>query len=118
MYYQEYGRKYKNVRKDYKDVMYDSKLEANYAHTLDLMMKASDDRQRVVKWDRQVKLDLRVNGEHIANYYIDFIVEYADGHIEYAEVKGMETDVWKLKWKLTQAIYGKENPDIVFRVVK
>jgi hypothetical protein len=31
-----------------------------------------------------------------------------DGSIEYHEVKGFETDVWKLKWKMALAIYGAE----------
>jgi len=44
-----------------------------------------------------VKRPLTVNGHFIANYYMDFQVWYADGHVEFIEVKGMEMDLWKMK---------------------
>ena len=44
----------------------------------------------------QYKIDIRVNGKHICNYYMDFKVIKSDGTIEFHEVKGFETDVWRL----------------------
>ena len=46
------------------------------------------------------------NGYHIANYYIDFVIQENDGTETWKEVKGFETDVWRMKWKLTEALYG------------
>lgn len=118
MYYQEYGRKYRNVRKDYNGYIYDSKREAEYAHQLDLLKKAKDPKVRVKNWERQYKLDLRINDRHICNYYVDFRVEYEDGSIELVEVKGFETDTWKLKVKIMEATYLVEHPEITYKVIK
>jgi hypothetical protein len=84
-------------------------MEAEVAHRLDLLKKSINPRERVKSWDRQFKISLDVNGVHIANYFIDFVVEFEDGRKEFWEVKGMETDLWKLKWKLTKALYPDYN---------
>lgn len=80
---------------------YDSKLEASYAMELDWQKKAG----LIKDWEAQRKLDIRVNGEHICNYYIDFVVIRNDGIEEMHEVKGAELPLWKLKYKLAQVIY-------------
>jgi hypothetical protein len=46
-----------------------------------------------------------VNGCHIASYYIDFVIQENDGTETWEEVKDFETEVWRLKWKLTKALY-------------
>lgn len=79
----------------------DSKFEAGKAQELELLKKAGE----IKDFKEQVKLPLVVNGFHITNYYIDFVVEHNDGEIEYIETKGYATDVWKLKWKLFEALY-------------
>lgn len=83
-------------------------MEAVVAHKLDMMKKAIG-KDRVKSWERQYKISLDVNSVHIANYFIDFMVEFRDGRKEFWEVKGMETDLWKLKWKLTKALYPDFN---------
>lgn len=94
---------FKNAKKsEYKGSIYDSKFEANYAAELDLLLKAGE----IIKWERQVKIPLIVNGYIICNYYIDFVV-YRDGETEYVECKGYPTEVWKLKWKIFEALYDK-----------
>jgi len=108
---QEYKRIYKNrgnkfhaKTTTYNGRHYHSALEAGYAMELDWMLKAG-----VIKeWIPQWKIDLRINDVHICNYFVDFKVIFPDDHFEYHEVKGYETDVWKLKWKMSLAIYGKE----------
>lgn len=89
----------------YGEHVYHSKMEANYAATLDKLKKARDPLKRVRSWERQVKIPLVVNGELIANWYCDFRVTYADGHMELHEVKGMDTEVWRLKRKLFEALH-------------
>lgn len=98
----------------YKDSIYHSQKEAGYAAELDLRIKAGE----IKSWRRQVRISLDVYGEHICNYYIDFELTYPDESIEMVEVKGFETEVWRLKWKLFEAIYGKEHPEIILTVVK
>jgi hypothetical protein len=94
--------KYSNIKQTYDGYSYDSKFEAQYAAQLDILCKG----KVIKKWERQVKIDLRIKGVHICNYYIDFVVHHPDGIREYVEVKGFETDVWKLKWKMFEALYG------------
>lgn len=84
----------------YKDKKYDSKLESKYAQELDFRIDAGE----VKKWDRQVKIPLAVNGNHITNYYCDFRVELADGTIQYVETKGVKTAAFILKWNLLLAL--------------
>lgn len=79
--------------------------------------------QKVVKeWLPQVKISLDVthNGKkhHICNYFIDFKVWYANGEIQLVEVKGLETDVWKLKRGLMEAVYLPDHLDETYVVVK
>ena len=103
MYYKR--NKYNNVRQTYNGFSYDSKLEAEHAQNLDFLKKAG-----IVKdWERQVKISLDIGDVHIANYFIDFKVFFEDGRIEYHEVKGAETDVWRMKWKLSKALYPDYN---------
>jgi hypothetical protein len=97
--------KYKAVKQTYNGYSYDSILEASYAAQLDLLIKAKE----VKSWDRQVKISIDINDVHICNYFIDFKVYYVDGREEFHEVKGYETDVWKMKWKLAKALYPDNN---------
>lgn len=93
--------KYNARSSTYNGYTYDSEKEANYAIELDWRIKAKE----VKNWTRQHVFHINVNGMHICDYHIDFRVELRDGTIEYVEVKGFETDQWKLKWKLTQAMF-------------
>ena len=106
-------RKFGNTPKQYKGSIYHSTLEANYAAYLDMMKKAVNPRDRVIKWDRQVKVSLDVNGVHITNWFCDFRVWFADGRSEYHEVKGLESPEYKLKAKLFSALYPKETLVII-----
>lgn len=101
-------------RTDYNGMWFQSKMEANYAMQLDFRIKAGE----VLSWKRQVKIDLKVNGVHICNYYIDFLVTLKDGSRQYVEVKGMEMEVWKLKWKLCMALKEEIDPGAEWIVVK
>lgn len=97
--------KYNSKSTIYNGRSYDSALEAAYANELDLRIKAGEIKEVIP----QFKLELYVSNIHICNYYMDFKVILSDGSVEFHEVKGFETDVWRIKWKLAMAIYGKEN---------
>ncbi len=81
-----------------------SKKEAGYAQHLDILKRANDDSERVVEWEYEPHLEVTCNGKRVFTYKIDFKVIYANGRIEYAEVKGFETAYWRLKWKVVEAI--------------
>jgi hypothetical protein len=99
------GGKYGNTSARYKGNVYHSRLEAAYAAELDSRKRAHNASERVVRWERQVKIPLIVAGQLIANYYADFEVTFGDGRVELHEVKGYETEVWRLKRKLVDALF-------------
>ena len=107
-------RIWSNAKKaKYNNYIYDSNFEADYAAELDLLLKAGE----IKKWERQVNIPLEVNGYLICNYKIDFIVYHNDDIIEYVEIKGIAFPVWKLKWKIFEALYG-DKPNVKLTVIK
>lgn len=84
---------------------YHSALEASYAKDLDWMKKAGEIKEIVP----QFKLSLDINGTHIANYFMDFKVVLPDGRIEMHEVKGYETNEWRMKWRIAIALFPEYN---------
>lgn len=112
MFYQK--SKWTTAKKaTYQNCLYDSKFEASYAAELDLRKKAGE----IVKWEKQKTLELIVNGYLVCTYRIDFIVYYPDLTVEYVETKGWASPVWKLKWRLFEALYS-DLPDVRLTVVK
>lgn len=109
-----FQNKYRNVRQTYNGYSYMSKLEAQQAYELDCRLKAKE----IISWDRQVKIELEAYGKHICNYYIDFVATRKDGIKEYRECKGMETDVWKMKWKMFTAKMAIEDPQAELIIIK
>jgi hypothetical protein len=91
--------KYSAKGTEYNGKWYHSKKEARYAEQLDWMLKAGE----IQSWKGQHKIELKVNGQHITNYYMDFIVTDKHGGIEFHEVKGFETSLWQIKWRLLEA---------------
>jgi hypothetical protein len=92
--------KYKAEKQTFGGRSYHSKKEADYAANLEWMKKAGEIKEIIP----QYKLDIRVNGKHITNYFIDF--------------KVFETDVWQLKWKLTEALLDEIEPGAKLVLIK
>src|SRR5690606_11774414 len=93
---------------------YQSKKEMEYAKELDFRKKAGD----VLDWKPQYKIRLEVNGVLICSYFVDFWVLLKDQSVQYVEVKGMEQEVWRLKWKLAMALKDEIDPGAEWIVVK
>lgn len=106
--------KYRNKTKNYNGRTYDSIREANHAEELDWRIKAGEIREVIP----QYKIELKVKGRHIANYYVDFKVIMADGSIQFHEVKGMVLPLWQIKWKLTEALIDEIEPGAELLVIK
>ena len=85
-------------------VEYHSALEARYAAQLDLRLKEIGPR-RLRAWRGQVPVKLEVAGKLVTTYIVDFVLEHADGHVEWVEVKGFQTPEWRIKEKLFRALY-------------
>lgn len=108
------SNKFKAKRQEYNGQWYHSKGEAAYAEELDWRMKAGE----IKTWDRQVKLELKVKGIHICNYYVDFRVILADDTVQYVEYKGAETPDWNIKWNLLNALIEEIEPGAELLLVK
>ena len=96
--------KYRNIKTEYNGINYASKLEASYARDLDILKRAKE----IKEWHRQVRISLDLNGYHICNYYVDFSIDHNDGTTEYIEIKGIVMEVWRLKWRLFEAIFQEK----------
>ncbi|OGF30763.1 hypothetical protein A2300_04005 [Candidatus Falkowbacteria bacterium RIFOXYB2_FULL_35_7] len=106
--------KFGAILKEYNGVVYHSKREANYAKDLDTLKKAKE----IKGWRRQVKISIDINGFHICNLIVDFEVTNNDESVELHEVKGFETAVYRIKKKLINATYLKNNPSVKYVVIK
>ena len=109
MYTKKYQtrNKYGAVKQTYNGRSYHSRKEAAYAQELDWRLKAGE----IIEIIPQYKLELYVKGIKICNYYMDFKVILPDESVELIEVKGFPTALWKLKWKLTEALLEELDPN-------
>ena len=94
------------AQREFNGKTYHSKKEKEYAQKLSLLKKAGE----IKGYQEQVKMSIDVNGQHICNYILDFLVEENNGVKRYIDVKGYKGgfayNVFKLKSKLITAIYG------------
>lgn len=81
-------------------VRYDSKAEARYAQLLDLRKRAGE----VLFWLRQVPFHLPGGTKLV----VDFVEFRADGTVHFVDVKGVETEQFKIKRREVEAIYPVE----------
>lgn len=92
--------KYQNRKTELDGVTYDSKKEARRAAELNLMLKNGE----IITLARQVRFRLTKGIEYVA----DFVYTTKDGEQIIEDVKGMKTDVYKLKKKLMKELRGIE----------
>ncbi|UOP06529.1 DUF1064 domain-containing protein [Alysiella crassa] len=93
---------------------FDSKREADFYDKLCCLKNATNPAERVVQIETQVKFELipaqrGADGkviERACAYIADFRVTFADGRVEVIDVKGMKTDVYKIKKKLMLQVHG------------
>lgn len=97
----KYGVSPKSER-TYKGTVYASKLEMQYRQHLDLKIKAN----LVKSYTEQVPFRIVINERKICVYKLDFEVHYTDGRVEYIDVKGVLTAIYRLKKKLVEAMFG------------
>ena len=90
--------KYGNTKTEYGGRVYDSRLEAAAAARLDLMQLGG----LVLEWEPQPTFDLGAG----ITYRADFWVRYATGAPRVIDMKGVQTDVFKLKRRLYEHLYG------------
>jgi hypothetical protein len=81
-------------------IRFDSKKEAEYYSTLKLRVKAGD----VLFFLRQVPIHLPGGTKLV----IDFLEFHADGSVHFVDVKGHETDAFKIKRREVEHHYPFE----------
>lgn len=79
---------------------YDSKAEARYAQSLELRQREGE----VVFFLEQVPL--RLPGG--TKYVVDFLIFEASGEVRFVDVKGFETEAFKIKKREVEALYPIE----------
>lgn len=90
-------------------VWYASTAECKRYHELMLLERAG----KISALKRQATIPLIVEGKKICSYIADAIY-IEDSKIVVEDVKGMETQTFKLKWALAKALF----PDYEFRIYK
>lgn len=83
-------------------IYFDSQKEAKYYGQLKMRKLAGDIRDFKV---HQV-FDFVVNGVHICQYEVDFVIWHNSGRYEYVDVKGVKTEVWTIKARLLKALHS------------
>lgn len=85
------------------NIRFPSRKEANRYAELKLLERA--DAVRDIRC--QVRMPIEVNSVHVADYICDFVYWDTDKKARiWEDVKGFRTDVYKLKKKLVEALYG------------
>jgi hypothetical protein len=98
---------YYNTAKKTKGVdgkTYDSKFEAGVGQELELRKRGKD----IKDYSTQVNFPLNVNGYNLGTYIADFVIHHNNGSEEILEAKGFSTPVFRLKWKLVEALYSED----------
>jgi len=95
------------------DHAHPSELEARVCGDLRYLMMSGE----IENYERQVTINLELNGVRLGKIIPDFRVHHKDGTVEYWEAKGMEMPGWKKKWEILKKMHEK-NPIVKFRVIK
>ncbi len=105
--------KYRNRRTEYNGMLYASKKEAQKAFDLDLLKAAGE----ITFWLRQVNFPLLGKMVYRADFVTFAVIGYTQGGITWIvkviEVKGYQTEAWKLKRKLFAETYPNLELEVI-----
>lgn len=88
----QFGRKYRNVPTVVDGIRFASKAEAARYNELVMLEKSGD-----IRWFiRQPSFDIGAGIRYVA----DFLIVWDDGRVTVEDVKGMQTEAFKMKRKL------------------
>ena len=108
--------KYNNQKTMVDGIKFDSKKEADYYIHLKLLKKAGEIKDIGLQQRFVLQPGFKKNGVKYQpiTYIADFVITNNDGTTEVVDVKGVETQVFKIKKKLFEYMY----PDLNLKVVK
>ncbi len=103
--------KYGNRKTIIDDIKFDSKKEGLYY----LYLKSRLLKNEFEKMELQPKIELQPKFKYqnktirAISYVADFLIYHNDGTLEYIDVKGMQTALFKLKWKMVKNKFKDDN---------
>lgn len=108
--------KYRNVKTTVDGITFDSKKEAEYYCKLKLLKQAGEIKDFGLQQRYELLPTFRKNGTTYRSitYVADFVIVNLDGTTEVVDIKGVETQVFKIKQKLFEHKY----PDLSLKVIK
>ena len=108
--------KYNNQKTMVDGIEFDSKKEADYYIHLKLLKKAGEIKDIGLQQRFVLQPGFKKNGVKYQpiTYIADFVITNNDGTTEVVDIKGVETQVFKIKKKLFEYMY----PDLNLKVVK
>lgn len=108
--------KYNNQKTMVDGIEFDSKKEADYYIHLKLLKKAGEIKDIGLQQRFVLQPGFEKNGVKYQpiTYIADFVITNNDGTTEVVDIKGVETQVFKIKKKLFEHMY----PDLNLKVVK
>ena len=93
--------KYGNQQTEVAGKKFDSKKEARF-----FLQLQQDPTVKSIQTQVVFELIPKQKGERACSYKADFVVEYHDGRTVVYDVKGMKTDVYRIKRKLMLWVHG------------
>lgn len=90
-------QKYRSIITEYEGIKFHSKLERDYYVYLVNRKKKGE----IIFFLRQVPFDLPGK----TKYYVDYEVLEKDGTLRFIDIKGMETQTFKIKKRMVEDIY-------------
>jgi hypothetical protein len=91
-------------------IMHQSKAEARRCDELHILQKAGELSE--LKAHPQPSYPMVVNGVKVCTYRGDFEYVDRDGNVRTEDVKGYRTEVYALKAKLFEALYGRQIEEV------
>lgn len=108
--------KYNNIKTEVDGIKFDSRKEADYYYQLKLLKRAGEIRDFGLqpRYELQPTFEKDGTTHRSITYVADFVVVNNDGTTDVIDVKGFETQIFKIKQKLFEYKY----PDKKLKVVK
>lgn len=108
--------KYRNTKTIVDDIKFDSRKEADYYCQLKLLKRAGEIKDFGLQPRYELQPTFKKDGKthRSITYVADFIVDNNDGTTDIIDIKGMETQVFKIKKKLFEYKY----PDKTLKIIK
>ncbi len=108
--------KYNNIKTTVDGITFDSKKEAEYYCMLKMLKQAGEIKDFGLQQKYELQPAFEKNGIRYRpiSYIADFVIVNLDGTTEVIDVKGVETQVFKIKKKMFEYQY----PDLSLKVIK